>query len=414
MIKAVLITFLIILIAPSVAITQTKSLDFFITQGLSGSPLLKDLNSQIQSNSVDSLLVKAGVKPQVNFNTYFMYAPVINGYGYSEPITNGQNLTSTINVSQSIFNKKTIEANYLKYGIQNKSLVNTVKLTINDIKRAITSQYLVAYSVSNEIKFTKDLIKAGTDQDNIMKILVEKGIYKQTDYLSFLIALQSLTLQIFSLEIEYSKELSSLKTLCGIKDTADYNLEIPDLTGHPIVPPSDSPLFQRFKIDSLSIENERLLIDRHYKPDIKWFSDAGVVNNEPKIIYQNFGVSLGLSLALPVYDGNQRKLNIQKLQASEETRKTYEEFFKIQYDQQRLQLNNELHKNLQLVPQLKKQMELSRELIKQDKLLLNQGGISITDYIIAVKNFISFQKNLNDYEVKALQIMNEINYLNQN
>src|ERR1039457_4981501 len=314
------------------ALSQEKPLEFFLTQGLKGSPVLKDLNNQIQSNSVDSLLVKAGVRPQVSFNTWLMYAPIINGYGYSEPITNGQNLTSTINVSQNIFNKKTIEANYSRYGIQNKSLANTVKLTINDLKKAITTQYLTACSAYNEIVINRDLINEGKEEDDILKKLVDEGLYKQTDYLSFLIAFQSLSLQLANSEIQYSHELSALKILCGIRDTMTYSLVLPDLSGNPIVPPINSPLFQRFKIDSLSIQNEMLLINRHYKPEIKWFSDAGIINNEPKVIYQNFGVSLGLSLAFPVYDGNQRKLNIRKLGNSEETRKLYEDFFKLQYD----------------------------------------------------------------------------------
>jgi len=413
-IKAIVIAVLIIITNLSIAFPQIRSLDFFLNQGLSGSPVLKDINNQIHSNSVDSLLVKAGVMPQVNFNTFLMYAPVINGYGYSDPITNGQNFTSTVNVTQTIFNKKNIEANYCKYGIQNKSIANTLKITQNDLKKAITSQYLSAWSAYNEISINKDLFNTTNEEDAVLKKLVEQGLYKQTDYLSFLIELQFLTLQITGVEIQYSKELTALKILCGIKDTVNYSLVLPDLMGNSRVYPANSPLFQRFKIDSLGIQNEKILIDRHYKPEIKWFSDAGFVNNEPKFIYQNFGISLGLSLAIPVYDGNQRKLNIQKLKNSEETRRYYEDFFKMQYDQQLQQLTTELQQTRQLIPQMNKQKDLTRELIKQDKLLLNRGGLSITDYIVAVKNYISIQKDLNQYQVKTLQIMNEINYLLQN
>lgn len=409
-----LIGFFVIITCTTNLKSQEKSLDFFLNQGLFSNPVLKDLNNQMHSISVDSLLVKAGVMPQVNFNTWLMYAPVINGYGYSDPITNGQNLSSTINVSQIIFNKKTIEANYSRFGIQNKSLANTINLTKNDLKKAITAQYLTACSAYNEIVINKELLNAGKEEDDILKRLVDQGLYKQTDYLTFLIAFQALTLQISGMEIQYSKELSALKILCGLKDTVTYRLVFPDLKGTSIVTPANSPLFLRFKIDSLNIKNELLLIDRHYKPEIKWFSDAGLVNNEPRFIYQNFGISLGLSLALPVYDGNQRKLNILKVKTSEETRKSYEDFYKVQYNQQLQQLTGELDKTRQLIPMLKKQLDLSRELIKQEKLLLNHGGISITDYLIAVKNVISVQHDLNQSEIKTLQIINEINYLLQN
>ena len=409
-----LIGLMVIVALTTNAKCQERSLTYFLNQGLSNSPVLKDLTNQSRSNSIDSLLVKAGYKPQINFNTYVMYAPVINGYGYSEVITNGQNLSSTFNATQIIFNKKTIDAQYSRFGIQNQAILNLSKLTENDLKKAITAQYLSAYSVFIDMQSTIDLLKTTHEEDDMLKALVNKGLYKQTDYLAFLIELQSLTIQIAGLEIQYRRELSSVKTLCGIKDTATYTLALPDLAGNSSRQSPNSPLFMRYKIDSLRIQNEKILIDRHYKPEIKWFTDAGLVNNEPKYIYQNFGISLGLSLALPVYDGNQRKLNYQKLKSTEETRKYYEDSFRRQYDQQIQQLNDELLKTQQLIPQLMKQLDLFKELIHQDHILINQGAISITDYITALKNYIASRKELNQNQIKKLQIMNEINFWNQN
>lgn len=413
MIPRHLIVLLVILALTTNAKSQERSLAYFLTQGLSNSSVLKDLNNQSRSNSIDSLLVKAGYKPLVNFNAWLMYAPVINGYGYSDVITNGQNLTSTFNATQTIFNKKTIQAQYGTFGIQNQTILNVSKITKNDLKKAITDQYLSAYSVFIDKQSTMDLFKTNSEEDNILKEMVNKGLYKQTDYLTYLIELQSLTIQISGLEIQYKRELSVLKTLCGILDTATYTLSLPDLAESPSGQYQNSPLFMRYKIDSLRIQNQKLLLDRHYKPEFKWFTDAGLVNNEPRYIYQNFGISLGLSLTLPVYDGNQRKLNFQKLKSSEDTRKNYEDSFRRQYDQQIRQLHDELNSTQQLIPQMMKQMDLFNELIHQDLILVNQGTISITDYITALKNYIVSRKELNQNQIKILQIINEINYLIQ-
>jgi len=394
--------------------SEEKPLSYFLNEGLSNSPVLKDLNNQAHSNSIDSLLVKAGYKPQVTFNTWMMYAPVINGYGYSDVITNGQNLSSTFNATQTIFNKKTINAQYSGFGIQNQSLLNLSKLTSNDLKKVITAQYLTAYSVLTDKQSTAELLTTTLGEDAILKELVNQGFYKQTDYLTFLIELQSLTLQIAGMEIQYKRELSALNNLCGIKDTTTYILLLPELAGNPLGQSPVSLLFMRYKIDSLRIQNQKYLIDRHYKPELKWFTDAGIVNNEPRYIYQNFGISLGLSLSLPVFDGNQRKLNYQKLKSSEDTRKNYEDSFRRQYDQQIRQLNGELRSTQQLIPQMMKQLDLFNELIHQDWMLVNQGTISITEYITALKNYIVSQKDLNQMKIKKLEIINEINYLIQN
>ena len=83
-----------------------NSLDFFINQGLVHSPVLKDLGNQVSANRVDSLLVKAGQMPKVSYNGLLYYAPVINGIGYSEVITNISNITSVAYATQRIFNQK--------------------------------------------------------------------------------------------------------------------------------------------------------------------------------------------------------------------------------------------------------------------------------------------------------------------
>lgn len=90
----------------------------YIDQGISNSPVLKDLSNQIESNRFDSLITRATYLPQIDFNASLMYAPVVNNWGYSDVITNGQQLIGTLNVNQHIFNKKTQEANYQKYGLE--------------------------------------------------------------------------------------------------------------------------------------------------------------------------------------------------------------------------------------------------------------------------------------------------------
>jgi outer membrane protein TolC len=360
-------------------------------------------------NSVDSLLIKANRLPQIKFNGLMMYAPIIHDYGYSEAITNGANLISVLSASQSIFNNKSIESQYRKIGLQNQSLSNSSRITEKDLKKAITEQYLTAYSFSSEMTSLKTIVKSSHDEEAILKQMMEKGIYRQTDYLSFLVELQSQELDLNDLELKYKKELSGLKLLCGMEDTNSWQLSMPEITHH-LGKTDHSPFFSRFMIDSLSIQNEKTIIDRNYKPSVSWLTDAGLVNNEPVVIYKNFGISIGMSLTLPVYDGNQRKMNYQKLKMSEETRKGYADFFRQQYDQQLQQLNEQLLRIMDIVPKLKHQLEMAEVIVRQDKDLLNQGGITIIDYVLALKNLMIFRKNLNQYQVDALRIINEINY----
>jgi outer membrane protein TolC len=407
----IVLIYLSILQLPSFA--QVNSLDYFINQGLVHSPVLKDMNNQVSSNAVDSLLVKAGQKPQVSYNGLLYYAPVINSIGYSEALTNISNITSVVYVSQRIFNQKTIEAQYSKLGLQNQALRISSKITEIDLRKAITLQYLTACSVSNDISFNSELLASSKDEETILKQLVEKGQYKQVDYFSFMVELKAQELLISDLQILYQKEVSTLHLLCGLPDNAYEQLALPEIKLNTPVNTSNSPFFTRFTVDSLKIQNEKLLVDRNYKPSVNWFSDAGVLNNIPRDIGKNFGFSVGLNLSVPIYDGRQRKLNYEKLKIAENTRTNYAGYFKQQFNQQLQQRYTELKKTQELIPRVNEQLGFAESVIKQDKYLLNTGNISITDYVTALKNYVSVKRNLNQYQVKILQIITEINYWNQ-
>ncbi len=62
--------------------------------------------NQIQLNTVDSLILTAQRKPQVNGLGLVMIAPVLNGWGYDEAITNGGAYSAMVAASQNIFTKK--------------------------------------------------------------------------------------------------------------------------------------------------------------------------------------------------------------------------------------------------------------------------------------------------------------------
>jgi outer membrane protein TolC len=391
-------------------IAQERRLEYFIRQGLKNSVLISDLHNQVRSNSVDSLLVKALNKPQVGFRGYAYYAPVINHYGYSDILTNIANLTSVLNVSQTIFNKRTVEANLMRTGIQHESLSNEIRLAEKELKKVITESYLEVYSVYTGIAFDRELLTFAKEEAKILRSLTESGIYRQTDYLSFMNDLQAQELSIREQQIRYLKQITDLNILCGITDTVEIIPVKPEAEEIFPVKPGHSPFFERFRIDSLRIANQKLLFDRTYKPAVNWFSDAGLINNDPTVIYQNFGLSIGLSFTIPVYDGNQRKLNSLKLKTVEESRTGYAAAFRREVDQRLYQLHRELEQTSALLPLDQSQARNSELLVSQQRELVSHGAVSITDYLVAVRNYITARRNLNQHEVRILQIRNEMNY----
>ena len=392
---------------------QTLTLDDYLDRGVANSAVLKDLSNQIRSNQYDSLISRANFLPQVNFNGSLLYSPAINGWGYSDVITNGQILIGTVNVNQQIFNKKTREATNQKFGLETGNLVNTRSVSLNELKNAITAQYLAAGAALKERKFQEEILATLVSEAKVLKAWTEKGIYRQTDYLSLQVEISSLEQNVRDLDLQYRKEFWNLNLICGISDTVFYDLELP-LIKDPLAQKVENSLFfKRLIIDSLLIRNEKLMIDSRYKPTVNWFVDGGIINNEPRLLYQNFGISGGLSMSLPVFDGNQRKINYDKIRMREETRKNYQENFLFRYHAQLQQLQAELEKLRLLVQESEKRVALVQELVAADKVMLSAGSLLISDYILAMKNLIEAKHAGLIYQIRMQFIINEINFRSQ-
>jgi hypothetical protein len=98
----ILYIFLLLSIA---SFSQKREVNFFIEKALLNTALLDHLNNQSSSLSIDSLVYKANLKPQLNANLLANYAPVINNFGYDTAISNGQNGSAVVSFSQRIFGK---------------------------------------------------------------------------------------------------------------------------------------------------------------------------------------------------------------------------------------------------------------------------------------------------------------------
>jgi len=129
--------------------------------------------------------------------------------------------------------------------------------------------------------------------------------------------------------------------------------------------------------------------------------------------YKNFGVSAGVNLSVPIYDGHQRKLQYNKLFLAELTRVGYKDFFSRQYDQQLAQLRQQLNGTDNLMAEINSQVSYAESLIQVNAKLLGTGDVRISDYIIAINGYLNAKYLLIQNRVTRMQIINQINYWNR-
>ena len=390
---------------------QKQSLDFYLNAGLAGSPLLKDYKNQVLSNAQDSLLVKAKIEPQVTATSQVLIAPFTKNFGYDEAITNGQNYIAVAGVTQTMFNRRHTSNSFENINIQNRTISNEVKLTEQELKKIITEKYITAYIASSEIAFDKEIMGLLREEDELLKLLAEKGIYKQSEYLSFLIEMQTQETSILKQEIEYKQDLYELNVICGIADTVTHALSDPNIIQSSATGVENSPVFQQFKVDSLMNMNEQQAVKLNYGPAVSWFADAGVMSTDISQTYKHVGFSFGLNVTMPIYDGKQRDKEISKLKIKDESRVSYQGFFKNQYSAKQLQIDQKIKSYYKLEISLNKQLESINVLIGMNKIQLNNGELSISDHVLTIKNFIETKHQLSAIQLEKLQMINEWNYI---
>ncbi len=396
-----------------IAFTQERSLDYYIQAGIENSPLLKDLKNQQRANLIDSMRILAGYMPQVNAVSSNSYAPTIGGWGYDGAITNGSNFSQLVTVSKQLVSKENLKNQHDAILLLNESLKTAGKISEQDLRKAITAQYISAYGNYLQFNFNKEVLLLFKKEQNILKNLTEKGIYRQTDYLSFLVTMQQQEIQISQIKNIFQNDFSSLNYLCGIIDTSAVPLKKPEIFLSILPDAENSVFYQQFLNDSLRLHNSDALIDYRYKPKVNIYGDGGYLTSFSAQAYKNFGVSVGVNLLVPIYDGRQKKMQHDKIGIAEQSRQQYRDYFKTQYSQQISQLLQQLHAAEEMVHQSEGQIKYAETLIEANQKLLETGDAHMADYILAIGNFMNAKNIITLNSINQLQIINQINYWNR-
>jgi len=392
-----------------------RNIDYYLDFAVNSSPLLKDYGNQVLASRLDSLAIRAQNKPQLNANGQALFIPGggPGQFGYDAAITNGGNYAAQVAATQNIFNKNLLKPQYQAVNLQGQALKNTSKLSEHDLRHNVTSQYINAWADQSQLQAAHQTLRIMKQQESLLKPLVQTGIMKQSAYLSFAMELQSQELTINQLHIQYEADLMTLNLLCGIADTSSkIRLQEPGLVKRTVrYDYFSSPVYMQYFIDSLQNINQKLLVDVRYKPHLSWMADAGFLSSTPDL-YLHPGVSVGLALVFPIFDGGQRKLDYQRVNLQEKTRLGYVSFYKDQYNSQFVLYNKQLKSTEMLNDKINAQLRVSGDLINMSSKELNTGDISVTDFILILRNNIDLRNSLTQNRVKEWQVINDMNYYN--
>ena len=391
--------------------SDAQTLDSYINSGIKNSPLLYDFNNQKLASRIDSLLVQASFKPQVNQLTQAAHYPSGSGWGYDDAITNGGNYSAVVNFTQPLFYKKQVSGQLQSIELINQTLKNNERITLIDLKKSITGQYLTAYTDFTQNQFNESVLTLLNNELSVVKALVDKGVYQITDLMNLRVMITSQKIAITQSSIQLANDIALLNFICGITDHSELNFVKPEIKVQNDFNPESSPLFAQFKIDSLKNINSRQIVDLTYRPHINLVADAGFNAVKPQNVAHNAGASIGLNLAIPIYDGKQRKYQYDKINLTENTRIYYKQFYSSQYKLQFDQLSSQIKLTDNLINDIKNQLTEQEHLLELYRLELEKGLVRFLDFTTVLNNYRATKITFLVTEINRLQIINQLNYL---
>jgi len=392
---------------------QTKDLNYFIQEGLVNSPLLKEYLNKEQQNKLDSISIvaKSGFQVMAESNNY--YAPVIKGWGYDNAVTDGSNITAILSVSRELTGAKNKLKHFESIRLQNQSSKNEGKISEQELKKNIIDQYIITYSNEQQYIFNKEILNLLNNEVILLHQLTQSGLYKQTDYLSFCVNQGQQKILVNSLKNQYEYDYFTLCYLCGIQDNSVYSLSDPEIKTELLPDITSSVFMYQYELDSLKIQNAKDLVEYEYRPKVNAYADAGYLSSLSNKPGQNFGASIGLKVSVPIYDGGQKKIQYKLLSIDEQNRSNYVDFFKSQYQQKIKGLWKKLQTNNELTKQIIEQIAYVQALMEADHKLLESGDLRISEYLVAMGNFLNAKNMLIQNKIDKYQIINELNYWNR-
>ena len=389
-----------------------RTLDFYLEQGLLNSPLLKENSNSIRLNRLDSLINIAINKPYVQAIGQYLYAPAGANWGYDQNTTNGGQYTGLIQANRNLLYRRNLRIQNSLNSALRDSVVNTIRINQNDLQKAIIDLYLIAYQDYQQMVIFGDLFQVLSRQNNVLKDLLRSAIFNQSDYLAFRVDLQQSEINHEGAKVQFLQDLLALNTLCNIPETGLVRLEKPTLNPQARFSLDENPYLLRFRFDSVIVERSRRVIDIFYRPALDLVANTGTNAVSSDLITKRFGYSIGLNFTMPIYNGNQRRLQYQKLDVSQLNIQNYRNQYINRYNLRLRTVNEQLRVNQNLLSLTEKQNTDVENLLTVSQARLYRGDLSAIDYLLIVQRYLNIKLSLNQLSIQRQRLISDFNYRN--
>lgn len=387
------------------------SIDFFTKAAEQNSPMLNEYKNQVISAKIDSVRLRATYGFIISGEGNALYAPVLRGWGYDNALSNGQSLFVGLRATKEFIGRNNLQTRLNAYNRTVTQLIAQSAITKRTLYKQVNDQYIATYASQQQFMIAEEITHLLEQEDIVLKKLTQEAVFKQTDYLNFKVNLQQNQLALQQRRAEWQSNYVLLNYICGIADTVFHTLSEPSFSETKIDSFDSSVYAEAFLADSAKLVTDAAIIHYDYKPKISGFSDGGYQSSFILAPYKNFGVSMGIAISLPLYDGHKKKMLLNQNQIQLDSRKKYYEQAKTQYDQQIFLIQNQLKQYRRIIKTANEQIVYARTLTEANAKQLPTGDVKIVDFILSINNLLNLRSNIIQYTATVYNLQNQLHYL---
>lgn len=405
---------------------QETTLEYFISEARENLPILKENNNLQKIGEIQNDIIRAQNKAfQVNATSEVQFAPYFNNngrfidvtttpspraYGYDVGITNGGLYSAQLNVTKNLFNQKMVDNLLFQNKVQNNTLTLTAQEIEHNLVKNITDAYIMAYQLQLQENFTVEILKDLENRLKVVELLVKRAVLMESDYLLLQLDIDSKKLELQQIRNNLKTAINQLFSLSGIRLVETDSLSVPELMY------TDDPLanfYQRkFENDSLQVVVDQKVFENQYKPQLSLYGNTGLNAVELTNIDRRVGLSAGLRLTVPIYDGKQRKYNIQQSELKKENLEFYKGNAEIQLENNLKSIEAQLTSLEENIQSIEEQLQKQLNVLEIYKGKLVQGQVSIVDYLNVIQTYkLNVQTKL-QMQTNRWLLQSQYNFIN--
>ncbi len=369
----------------------------------------KQKNIYESTNLFRKLNYSAAYMPQIKLEANANYQSDVFAFplkfpGVTIPEVEKFQYQASLNIYQNIYEGGMVSAGKEVEDAELAANISSINVNNQKIKEIISELYFNALMITEHIKLSNSYIFTIETKQKQIQSLIDNGVMLKSAFNQLEIEKLKISQKIKSLEQDKLTLHGMLAKWTEDETIINFNLVLPNVeTSNQDL---NRPEFELFSKKSNIMEKKKEQIKSQIMPNLSAFLKAGYGSPNPFNFFESDlspFYMIGVKFQWNVWDWSVNSRNREELNANKEMIALEREIFDKNLQNQLLKETNDIEKYRSIIIKDLELIELQKSITEQYNSQVNNGTVTISDYISESNNLNQLEIN---HEIHKLQLLN--------